>query len=215
MSDAVAKPLAIKVKQQKQRAISAQFIGHTRQVAHRSGFPVFEISERQQRGTTFGQRFADAFRQIFERGYRRVIAIGNDCPGLTANDLRAAAQKLDSSRAVFGPAADGGAYLVALRSDAFAQTDFATLEWQTERTLSALKTYAEDDCGLLPEKTDVDSAADLQRLLRRRAFPILLKKRLLLILQTAPSGICTDRPVSVPLTVWLLAQSLRGPPALS
>lgn len=209
--DAAAKPLADNAKHRHQQTVTALFIHHTRRVVRGSGLLVFEISERQQRGTTFGERFADAFQQIFDRGFERVIAIGNDCPALTAMDLRAAAQKMDTTSAVFGPAADGGAYLVALRRDAFNPAVFAALDWQTDHTLAALQAYSADDFCCLSEKSDVDSAANLQHQLRSRTFPILLKIKLLNLLMPIWTGhfVCA---VFVPRTDLPSGLALRGPP---
>jgi rSAM/selenodomain-associated transferase 1 len=58
-----------------------------------------------------GTRMRAAFNQ-----YRRrpAILIGTDIPGLKARHIRAAAQALKSRHAAFGPAADGGYYLIAM-----------------------------------------------------------------------------------------------------
>jgi uncharacterized protein len=211
VADAVAKPLIFSGKRKSQADVAAAFIRHAKQVATDSGLPIFVVSGHRQHGATFGERFADAFRQVFERGFQRVIAIGNDCPALTADNLRAAAQKLDFTPAVFGPAADGGAYLVGLRREAFRPADFAALEWQTERTLAALEAYAEQDFSLLSEKADVDSAADLRQQLRHRSFPFLLKIKLLQLLQPAAAA-PVSRSAFVLRAARLWGFERRGPP---
>lgn len=211
VGESVAKPLVFKAHAGRNQAVAALLIRYARRMATHSGMPVFIVSEYQQHGSTFGERFADAFRQIFERGYERVIAIGNDCPALVAADLRAAAQKLDQTSTVFGPASDGGAYLVALRQDAFDPAAFAALDWQTDHTRTDLEAYSRGDFFLLPEKADVDSAADLQYQLRSQTFPILLKIRLLILLMPIGLGYFV-RPVFVPKTALSSGFALRGPP---
>jgi uncharacterized protein len=207
--ESVFKPLLRRGTAVQRYAVANLFINFSRRVARQTDFPVFEISERAQRGGTFGERFADAFRQVFEQGYDRVIAIGNDCPALTAKDILRAAAHLEQSHMVFGPAADGGAYLVGLRREAFAERVFADLAWQTDHTLAALKAHADGDFQLLSEKSDVDSAADLQRALRAALFPVLLKKRLLGFLSAV--AVRWENIFFKPTTALLLALTLRGP----
>ncbi len=207
----MAKPLVFNAARKQQRVVAAQFIRHTHRVAVTSGLPILVISECHQHGSTFGERLADAFQQIFDRGFERVIAIGNDCPTLTAADLRVAAQKLDTANAVFGPAADGGAYLVGLRRDAFEPEAFAALDWQTDRTLADLEAYVAGGFSCLSEKSDVDSATGLQRQLRSHLFPIFLKTRLLHLLNLS-SPRWVDHPVFAPKAALLSAVGLRGPP---
>lgn len=209
--ESMAKPLISRGQNKQQQAIAAQFIRHARRVAAASGLPIFFVSEHQQHGFTFGERFSDAFQQIFERGFERVIAIGNDCPTLTASDLLAAAQKMDIASAVFGPATDGGTYLVGLRRDVFKPVAFSRLDWQTDHTLAHLQAYVGNDFCCLSEKSDVDSATDLQQQLRSRFFPVFLKFRLLnLLILTLPSRF--DSLVFAPQAALLSGLALRGPP---
>ena len=207
----MAKELVINAPSRQQQAVAAQFIRHARKVAAGSGLPVYFVSEQQQHGATFGERFADAFRQIFERGFQCVIAIGNDCPSLTATDIKIAAQKLRSTNAVFGPAADGGAYLVGLRRDVFCPGAFAALNWQTRDTLSDLQVYATSGFFLLTEKSDVDSSTDLQLLLHSPVFPVLLKIRLLDLLRSILPGKFEGQLIT-PKAALLSGFALRGPP---
>jgi len=209
--EAMSKPLVVNAQAGQKQAVAAQFIRHARKVAAGSGLPIFVVSEQQQRGATFGARFADAFRQIFDRGFQYVIAIGNDCPSLTTADINIAALKLRSTSAVFGPAADGGAYLVGLQRDAFRPEAFAALTWQTRHTLSDLQDYAASDFFLLSEKSDVDSATDLQQLLHGHIFPVLLKIRLLNLLKSISPGKFEGQFI-IPKAALLSGVALRGPP---
>lgn len=70
---------------------------------------------RPQRGTDLGKRLCHAFLEAFTNGAARVAAIGSDCPSLAVADLEEAWQALDSSDVVFGPAEDGGYWLIGMR----------------------------------------------------------------------------------------------------
>lgn len=59
-----------------------------------------------------------------------VILIGSDCPDLTPAHLRRAAQALDDSAAVLGPAADGGYWLLGLARQL--PHCFTEISWSTD-----------------------------------------------------------------------------------
>ena len=208
--DSLAKPLSA-AKHGQSKAIALQLIRRARSVAKHAGLPVFFISENLQHGLSFGERFADAFEQLFARGFERVISIGNDCPTLNSFDLQAAAQKLETHSAVIGPASDGGAYLIGLHRNAFNAATFAALNRQTERTLADLKAYVVAGYYCLPEKSDLDSVADLQAQLQSIFFPKLLKIRLLNILTPTFSDWLTPS-IFVPIAARFSTIVLRGPP---
>lgn len=208
--DALKKPLTT-FKCGENQGIAQLLIHHARQVAKHSGLPVFVISENEQHGFSFGERFADAFSQLFARGFDRVISIGNDCPSLNSADLQTAAQKLETNQAVFGPTSDGGAYLIGLHRTIFNPTTFAALEWQTEKTLADLKVYAAAAYYCLSQKSDLDTPADFQKELHSPLFPKILKTKLLNLLKPTFSG-RAPAIVFIPLSNLLATTALRGPP---
>lgn len=210
--ESVAKPLTVNARGVN-KAIASCLIRHTRQIARASRLPVFFVSEHQQRGENFGERFAHAFEQLFARGYERVISIGNDCLHLQATDLNAAAEHLDNHAFVFGPALDGGAYLVAMRREAYQRQRFSCVPWQTSGVLDGLKSHAEGDFYLLDVKADVDSARDLQGQLRHdRSKATVVKIRLLRLLKS-PIAAFDESPPSAWAVFLLPILTLRGPPA--
>ena len=115
-----------------------------------------------QRGSDLGERMANAFLDEFRSGYRKVIIIGTDCPGITTSILDKSIFALDEVPAVIGPAADGGYYLLGLTG--FIPELFSGKAWGTatvfQDTISDL-----DRSGhvhrLLPELPDVDRPEDL------------------------------------------------------
>ena len=120
---------------------------------------------RGQRGVDLGHRIAMAHRDA--AGLlpgRPVLQLGMDTPQVEPALLVEAARPLHRRRAdaVLGPAADGGWWALGLRDPRLARVvaDVPTSRDDTgDRTLHALRA-AGLRVGLLPELTDVDTAAD-------------------------------------------------------
>ena len=67
-----------------------------------------------QEGADLGERMKNAFKKGFEDGYNRIVLIGSDLPEITENHINQGLKALNKSEVVFGPAEDGGYYLVGL-----------------------------------------------------------------------------------------------------
>ena len=107
-----------------------------------------------------GARMHRAFR-AFPRG--RVVIIGSDIPDANAADIAAAFRALGAADAVFGPAADGGYWLVGVTPRRPAHP-FANARWSTEHALAdTLRNFAHRRVVLLRTLHDVDTAADWAR----------------------------------------------------
>lgn len=117
--------------------------------------------ERIQRGQDLGERMKNAFEETFSMGYEKVVIIGTDCPELTSSHLIKAFQKLDKSELVIGPAADGGYYLLGMKT--YCANLFHQIEWSTSKVLNQTLQKA-SDCGLsvsfLPILHDIDKKED-------------------------------------------------------
>jgi rSAM/selenodomain-associated transferase 1 len=113
-----------------------------------------------------GQRMHRACRR-FPRG--RVAIIGSDIPQAGAADLVAAFRALGQASAVFGPASDGGYWLVALGPRRPARP-FAGARWSSEHALAdTLRNFAGRRVARLRTLSDVDTVADLLRAGRLRS----------------------------------------------
>jgi len=75
---------------------------------------VGECDCRVQGEGDLGARMMLAANEAFDEGARRVVIIGTDCPRLDESVLGEAFDALDRHDLVFGPAADGGYYLIGL-----------------------------------------------------------------------------------------------------
>jgi glycosyltransferase A (GT-A) superfamily protein (DUF2064 family) len=172
----------------KSQQVAGALYAHTLHAARSSGLPVLEVTDAQQRGGSFGTRFANAFADAFAQGYDRVIAVGSDCPRLHEVDWRAAVERLERGAPVLGPTTDrGGAYLIGLRREQFDQAAFAALPWQTPALFTALaqhlSTHTEIAPSLLAARGDVNGHRDLVALLYAPAsLPVALIARLRTVL---------------------------------
>jgi rSAM/selenodomain-associated transferase 1 len=89
---------------------------------------------RPQRGEGLGERLSSAFYDAFQKGARRVIAVGSDTLGLTAEIMEKGFDCLEEADVVVGPAKDGGYYLIGLSR--FRPALFQDVAWSTDRVLS-------------------------------------------------------------------------------
>lgn len=79
------------------------------------------------------KRLISAFRDAFQEGDKRVIALGSDTLGLTFQIIEEAFDDLKSEDVVIGPAEDGGYYLIGLSS--FIPELFEGITWSTNTVL--------------------------------------------------------------------------------
>ena len=143
-----------------------RFLNKKTQVTLQStNLPIYCFDENNQVGSSFGERLSNAFQEVFDRGYEKIIVIGSDCPELDKKDIFQAACLLTKNKAVLGPDERNGAYLIGLHSSQFDQNSFSKLLWQTNQTIDSLKDYF-GSCFLLEEKTDLNSQYDLKRFVR-------------------------------------------------
>ncbi len=112
-----------------------------------------------------GARLLALTQQALAAGATSVSLIGTDCPGLRAHHFSQAWEALElGADVVFGPAADGGYYLQALRQPHPAL--FHDIPWSTAETL-AICTQRAEALGLrvtrLETLRDIDTVTDWQQ----------------------------------------------------
>jgi rSAM/selenodomain-associated transferase 1 len=107
-----------------------------------------------------GRRMSRALGR-FGRG--RVALMGCDIPDATAADLCLAFRRLGSTDAVFGPADDGGYWLIALGPRRPAKL-FGASRWSTRHALAdTLQQFRNRRVGFVRTLGDVDTLADWYR----------------------------------------------------
>jgi rSAM/selenodomain-associated transferase 1 len=120
-----------------------------------------------QQGDDLGARMQHAFQTAFQNGAAKAVIIGSDCPALTGEVLYKAFDALDQCDFVVGPVPDGGYYLLGMKQ--LEPALFGGIAWSTDTVRSATlakikalhKTYT-----LLPELSDIDTAADWEQWLQ-------------------------------------------------
>jgi len=116
---------------------------------------------RQERGD-LGERMARAFREAFAEGAERVVLVGTDCPGITANVFQKAFDALAENDVVFGPASDGGYYLIGMRR--FVPRLFVDITWGSATVLKETMRVVDElnlPATLVDELDDIDRPEDL------------------------------------------------------
>ena len=95
-----------------------------------------------------------------------VVIVGADAPSLRNYHIRMAFKKLRMHDAVFGPARDGGYWLIGLARRRAAPNLFENVRWSTAHTLTdTIATLPPMfEISHLPTMTDVDTKADLNSL---------------------------------------------------
>jgi uncharacterized protein len=125
-----------------------------------------------QTGPTLGDRLSMAFSERFYfHRTQTIVAIGVDDPALPRALIDQAFELLESVEWVIGPATDGGYYLIGCRALAFDCSIFDGIEWGTSSVLAATLERIralQATVAVLPERFDIDTAADLERYLSVR-----------------------------------------------
>jgi rSAM/selenodomain-associated transferase 1 len=128
------------------RAMAAQTIALCRDPRWRGAVAVTPDSAARGRGSKIfslgqgrgdlGARMASALMRF--RGENAII-VGTDIPGMTRGHIARAFQLLRTADAVFGPAKDGGFWLVGLRRPEWARRVFSKVRWSSPHALSDVR----------------------------------------------------------------------------
>lgn len=120
--------------------------------------------QKLQQGKDLGEKMKNAFNEIFDSAFTKIIIIGTDCPDLDENILNEAFKKLDEYDIVLGPAIDGGYYLLGLKESA--DELFENIDWSTDKVLFQTVNKINEskkNFYLLKELTDIDTVSDLKK----------------------------------------------------
>ena len=115
-----------------------------------------------QEGKDLGARMQNAFQDGFDEGYKNIILIGSDLPKISKEIIDASFKKLQNNDIVFGPAEDGGYYLIGMSK--MNTSVFGNKPWSKsellEVTLSQLERQ-QQSVGLIEKLNDIDTFDDL------------------------------------------------------
>jgi uncharacterized protein len=113
----------------------------------------------QQEHGDLGQRMGHVFATLPPGP---AVIIGTDIPGVTSAMLADAFRALGRSDAVFGPAADGGYWLIGLRRRPRLMLPFAGVRWSSAHALADTRAnLAGARITVIDRLADIDDAASL------------------------------------------------------
>ncbi|SEL70748.1 hypothetical protein SAMN04487910_3124 [Aquimarina amphilecti] len=161
----------------KNSSLQSDLTSRTITLVEKTGLDYFIYNEQLQLGTNFGERFANAIHEIYQKGYDAVISIGNDTPNLSKVHLSKAVETIQEEQSVIGPSFDGGFYLIGLHKETFNRKEFAEFSWNTSNVRKELYTYLgsynKSFCQL-DFLHDLDHFSDIINIYK--TLPFLLKK---------------------------------------
>lgn len=123
------------------------------------------LATMAQSGRDLGERMHNAFAAMPPGP---VVMVGTDIPGLRRQHIARAFRALERHDAVFGPAHDGGYWLVGLAPDLRDAGIFSAVRWSTRHALADTLENIPTTCAtaLIGTLGDVDTARDVERWLR-------------------------------------------------
>lgn len=128
-----------------------------------------------QQGSNLGARMCTAVAHAAATRPGPIVLIGTDVPLLTPDGIVEATGLLEAGHdVVFGPALDGGYYLIALRRPTPAVFDIDPALWGGPRVLEssvAAARAADLDVAFLPTLRDLDTPEDARALAAEAALP--------------------------------------------
>src|SRR5215468_4525318 len=148
---------------------------------------------------TLGECLDYTIAQLLERGHRAAVVLNSDSPTLPTSLLVETAQVLarPGDRAVFGPALDGGYYLLGLKAKHHRL--FEDIAWSTERVAQQTLERAAElklPVHILPTWYDVDDLAGL-KILQAELFEG----------QSFAPGLCPTQPLHTRALIQSLVET--------
>lgn len=123
-----------------------------------------DFNKAIQIGDTLGDRMQNAIQEIHEKESGKIVLIGSDCYDLTAAHIEKAFELLEEHELVFGPANDGGYYLIAMQRPIVEL--FQNISWSTSSVLAESLAVCKKEnlnYALLEELVDLDTFEDLKK----------------------------------------------------
>lgn len=111
-----------------------------------------------------GHKLEYAFLRAFKMGFQAVLAVGTDCPGLTAEKIQEAIEQVTHADVVIIPSEDGGYVLIGTR--ALQTCLFEDIAWSSSQVLEQTVMRARENnlsIAQLKPEIDVDTLEDLNK----------------------------------------------------
>lgn len=137
------------------------------------------FEKRIQLGSDLGAKMQNAFLDGFNKNYDAIVLIGSDLPDISATIITNAFAELNKKNVVFGPAEDGGYYLIGLSQ--MLENVFTNKPWSQPQLLSATLGELRDNSvpfSLLETLNDIDDYDDLEKSDFYKTTSLYQKKKL-------------------------------------
>ena len=118
-----------------------------------------------QNGVDLGEKMKNAFHDLFNKGFSRVVIIGTDSPTLPKEYVNKAFIELNEASLVIGPSVDGGYYLLGFKEKV--SPVFSPVEWGSNKVLLQTEELIKKHnlkLSLLPVHYDIDTIENLRYL---------------------------------------------------
>ena len=153
--------LLLHTKEITQSLESDKFVFYNDAIEHDDLWNGQGFIKKLQSNKDLGDKMKQAFQQLFNEGYKKVLIIGSDCFELTSEFINDAFDLLDEKDMVIGPANDGGYYLLGMKK--MQSFVFDNKDWSTEtvykETVKDILTH-QLSYAALPILIDVDTEND-------------------------------------------------------
>jgi rSAM/selenodomain-associated transferase 2/rSAM/selenodomain-associated transferase 1 len=115
-----------------------------------------------QAGKELGERIINAFKKVFDYGYKQVAIIGSDIPDLGSNFINDALEKLSTNDFVLSPSPDGGYNLIGMKE--LNENIFINISWSTDKVIEETITKINSSGSsftIVKTLLDIDTEQDL------------------------------------------------------
>jgi len=130
-----------------------------------TGLPVIVSNEHTQKSRSLAKNLSQAVAGVFQKGYQKVIVVGNDCPDLNNNTLQKAIKSLNEGSNVLGPDMNGGNYLIGVDKSGFCIKAFENAlrdKSKVHNKLCALLSKSDAPFVILDRKHDINNEPALR-----------------------------------------------------
>ena len=125
--------------------------------------------KKLQYGTDLGTRMENAFTELFQLNYEKVIIIGSDLLDLNTKHVDDAFELLETNELVIGPAKDGGYYLLGMKT--LHLNVFKNKAWGTSTVFKdTIKDIQNSAYTLMEKLNDIDTFEDIEPYQQLRKF---------------------------------------------
>lgn len=211
-SDAREKSWLGRTNYYKNQKLAKFLIEQSTKAVNKTGLPVFHFHEGNQEGSGFGERLANAFEELYNKGYQSVIAVGNDSPGISNLNWTSIVSDLEHGKNVIGKSIRGGAYLIGISAVNFQRKNFLNLPWQSGKLyteLFGLLKAVDREVVELEVSRDINTFFDLKKFLFSEVISSAFKSLIKQLLKVEEKKHFYFSPILINL---FRATPLRAPP---